>query len=396
MEKLKKVLREKSKGINCVYISSYVPRKCGIATYTRDLTRAIDLINPYCESRIIAMVKPEDKIKYPPEVKFEVNQYDIGSYIKAANYINKSIADIVVLEHEFGLYGGEFGEYIIKLVERIKKPLIITAHTIPDNPDGGYGRALKDVIKFTDKVIAMMPESIQKLVKNYNYPVENIEIIPHGVPDIVMEPNEKYKRKKGLKDKIILGNINLLSEIKGIEYIIEALGAIKKQFPGVLYLIIGQTHPVVLKIEGEKYRNFLKRKIKNLNLEENVKFINKYMSLGELVSWLKAIDIYITPYLDPQQSASGALAYAIGAGKACISTPYLYAKEVLARGRGVIVPFRNSGVIANAVIDICRNPEKKLKLEKKAYEFGRLMTWYNVALQHLKLFNEVLDIRENI
>jgi len=396
LEKLKKVLREKSKGINCVYISSYVPRKCGIATYTRDLTRAIDLINPYCESRIIAMVKPEDKIKYPPEVKFEVNQYDIGSYIKAANYINKSIADIVVLEHEFGLYGGEFGEYIIKLVERIKKPLIITAHTIPDNPDGGYGRALKDVIKFTDKVIAMMPESIQKLVKNYNYPVENIEIIPHGVPDIVMEPNEKYKRKKGLKDKIILGNINLLSEIKGIEYIIEALGAIKKQFPGVLYLIIGQTHPVVLKIEGEKYRNFLKRKIKNLNLEENVKFINKYMSLGELVSWLKAIDIYITPYLDPQQSASGALAYAIGAGKACISTPYLYAKEVLARGRGVIVPFRNSGVIANAVIDICRNPEKKLKLEKKAYEFGRLMTWYNVALQHLKLFNEVLDIRENI
>ncbi len=396
MEKLKKVLREKSKGINCVYISSYIPRKCGIATYTRDLTRAIDLINPYCESRIIAMVKPEDKIKYPPEVKFEINQYDIGSYIKAANYINKSIADIVVLEHEFGLYGGEFGEYIIKLVERIKKPLIVTTHTIPDNPDEGYGRALKDVIKFTDKVIAMMPESIQKLVKKYNYPVDNIEIIPHGVPDIVMEPNEKYKRKKGLKDKIILGNINLLSEIKGIEYIIEALGVIKKQFPGVLYLIIGQTHPVVLKIEGEKYRNFLKRKIKNLNLEENVKFINKYMTLEELVSWLKAIDIYITPYLDPQQSASGALAYAIGAGKACISTPYLYAKEVLASGRGVIVPFRNSGAIANAVIDICRNPEKKLKLEKKAYEFGRLMTWYNVALQHLKLFNEVLDIHENI
>jgi polysaccharide biosynthesis protein PslF len=396
LEKLKKVLREKSKGINCVYISSYIPRKCGIATYTRDLTRAIDLINPYCESRIIAMVKPEDKIKYPPEVKFEINQYDIGSYIKAANYINKSIADIVVLEHEFGLYGGEFGEYIIKLVERIKKPLIVTTHTIPDNPDEGYGRALKDVIKFTDKVIAMMPESIQKLVKKYNYPVDNIEIIPHGVPDIVMEPNEKYKRKKGLKDKIILGNINLLSEIKGIEYIIEALGVIKKQFPGVLYLIIGQTHPVVLKIEGEKYRNFLKRKIKNLNLEENVKFINKYMTLEELVSWLKAIDIYITPYLDPQQSASGALAYAIGAGKACISTPYLYAKEVLASGRGVIVPFRNSGAIANAVIDICRNPEKKLKLEKKAYEFGRLMTWYNVALQHLKLFNEVLDIHENI
>ena len=390
MEKLEKILREKNNSIHSTFISSYIPRKCGIATYTKDLTRAINLINPYSKSEIVALIKPEDKIDYPPEVKLKINQYKVDSYIKAADHINKSKTDIVVLEHEFGLYGGDFGEYIIKLVELIKKPLIITTHTIPDNTSEGYGLVLKDVLKFAEKIIAMMPESLQKLIKNYNCPKEKIEIIPHGVPDIPLEATTEYKKIKGFEDRIILGNINLLSTSKGLEYTIEALKKIKEQFNNVLYLIIGQTHPVVLKTEGEKYRKFLKEKIKQYDLQGNVKFINKYVSLKELVVWLKIIDVYITPYLDPQQSASGALAYAIGAGKICISTPYLYAKEVLAEGRGIIVPFRNSQAIADAVIDICENSQKKLKMENKTYKFGRLMTWYNVALQHLKLFDEVL------
>lgn len=281
-------------GISGIYISSFVPRKCGIATYTSDLTRAIDLINPYCGSNIVALIRPEDKIDYPPEVKFKISQYNIDSYIKAADYINKSRADIVILEHEFGLYGGEFGEYIIKLIERLKKPLIITAHTIPVNPNAGYGLVLKDVLKFADKVIVMMPESLKKLVKYYKYPEGKIEIIPHGVPDISHESNEGYKKKKELKGRIILGNINLVSEVKGLEYIIEALREIKEHFDNVLYLIIGQTHPIVLQTEGEKYRNFLKEKVKEYNLQKNVRFINKYMTLSELISWLKVIDIYIT------------------------------------------------------------------------------------------------------
>jgi len=396
LDKLKKILREKNRRINSTFISSYIPRKCGIATYTKDLTRAINLINPYSKSEIVALIKPEDKIDYPPEVKFKINQYKVDSYIKAAVHINKSKTDIVVLEHEFGLYGGDFGEYIIKLIELIKKPLIVTTHTIPDNTSEGYGLILKEVLKFAEKVIAMMPESLQKLVKNYGCPKEKIEIIPHGVPDIPLEATAKYKKIKGLEDRTILGNINLLSAGKGLEYTIEALKKIKEQFNNVLYLIIGQTHPVLLKTEGEKYRKFLKEKIKQHDLQGNVKFINKYLSLEELVLWLKIIDVYITPYLDPQQSASGALAYAIGAGKICISTPYLYAKEVLAEGRGIIVPFRNSQAIADAVIDICENPQKKLRIENKTYKFGRLMTWYNVALQHLKLFDEVLGKYENI
>ena len=390
LSKLEKLIREKNKCIRGIYISSFVPRKCGIATYTKDLTAAINFINPCSQAEIIALIKPEDQIDYPPEVKFKISQNKTESYIKAADYINKSKADLVLLEHEFGLYGGEFGEYIIKLLELLKKPLAITTHTIPDDPTIGYGLALKDVIKYAKKVIVMMPESIDKLIKKYNYPREKIEIIPHGVPDIKLESNDSYKKKKGLDGRIILGNINLLSEVKGIEYTLEALKEIKKQFSNILYLIIGQTHPVVIQTVGERYRDSLKEKIKEYNLEENVEFINEYISLDELVEWLRVIDIYITPYLDPQQSASGALAYAIGAGKVCISTPYLYAKDVLAKGRGIIVPFRDSKAIADAVIDICENPQKKTDIERKTYKFGRMMTWHNVALQHLNLFEIML------
>jgi glycosyltransferase involved in cell wall biosynthesis len=390
MKKFKKVIEEKCKGVDSIFISSFVPRKCGIATYTRDLTRAIDLINPGCESKIVAMDKPEDNIDYPPRVKFKISQHDIGSYFRAADYINESQADIVILEHEFGLYGGEFGTYINKLVELIKKPLVITAHTVPDDPDTGFGLALKDVMRFADRVVVMMPESLSKLTGKYNYPPEKIEIIPHGVPNIPVEFDALYKRKKGLENSLILGNINLLSANKGLEYTIEALKEIKKHFPDVLYLIIGQTHPNVLQFEGEKYRNFLKEKIKKLDLKNNVRFINKYISLEELISWLRTIDIYITPYLDPQQSASGALAYAIGAGKVCISTPYLYAKEVLARGRGIIVPFRDPGAIATAVVDISQDPRKRLEIEDRAYKYGRLMTWHNVALQYIRSFGQIL------
>jgi len=391
LKKLKKILKDKYRNVKSIFISSYVPRKCGIATYTRDLTRALDLISPHFESKIIAMVKPEDKIKYSSKVKFEINKYDISSYVRAARYINKSSDDIVVIEHEFGLYGGEFGKYINELARRLKKLLIITSHTIPDNPYYGYGAALKDLIRFATRIIVMMPESREKLAKSYNYPREKIEVIPHGVPDISLESDIRYHSKCRFRNSLILGSINLLSENKGIEYAIEALPGIKKEIPDVLYLIIGQTHPNVLQTDGEKYRNFLQEKVNALGLEKNVRFINKYVSIKELISWLMTFDIYITPYLDSHQSASGALAYAIGAGKICISTPYAYAKDVLSEERGIIIPFRNPGAITDAAINVAKNYQKRMEIEKKVYKYGRLMTWYNVAMQHLRLFNKVMD-----
>ncbi len=382
---------KKNEGIKTIFISSYVPRKCGIATYTKDLTRAINEINTCAKAEIIAIIEPGDNIIYPPEVTFKIEQNNIASYIKAAGYINDSSADIVVLEHEFGLYGGQYGDNIIRLLELIKKPLVITTHTIPDNPDEGYGRALRGIICFGEKIIAMMPESIIKLKNKYGLPKKKLELIAHGVPDIPYMPNDSHKKEKGLEGRIILGNINLLSESKGLEYIIEALKEIKTEYDNILYLIIGQTHPVIIREFGERYRNYLKKKIKEYDLTDNVKFINKYLTLEELIEWLKVIDIYITPYLDPEQSASGALAYAIGAGKVCISTPYLYAKNVLGEGRGVLVPFRDSKAIADAVIDICKNPQKKMNIEKETYKIGRLMTWNNIALQHLDLFSKIIS-----
>ena len=220
-------------------------------------------------------------------------------------------------------------------------------------------------------------------------PAEKIVVIHHGTPDLPFASTEAEKKKKELSDRLVLGNINLLSNIKGIEYSLRATALIAKEFPKVLYLVIGQTHPVDKVNNDEKYRKSLIALVKELHIDKNVRFINKYLSLNELVDWIKAVDFYITPYLDPEQAASGALAYAVGAGKCCISSPYMYAKEVLANGRGVIVPFRDPKAIAEAVIKLWKNKNKKLEIERKAYSYGRLMTWSNVALQYLNLFEAV-------
>ena len=391
---LERVLSKETKSIRAIYVSSYIPRHCGIATYTKDLTNAINLLNPYALAEIMAVNRLEDVPDYPWEVKFKINQDDLSAYLQAADYINQSGADLVSLQHEFGLFGGHCGEYIVPFIERLRRPLITTLHTVVSDPKSDYGIITKRLIKKSKAVIVMMKEIKEKLVINYGAQPKKIVVIPHGAPDLPFSLTEKFKKKRKLAGKIVLGNINLLSAVKGIEYALEAVSSIAKKYPNVLYLVIGRTHPVVLQNEGEKYRNFLKQKVKKLGISGNVKFVNEYLSLDELLDWLRAIDIYITPYLNPQQSASGALAYAIGAGKPCISTPYLYAKEVLSDGRGTLIPFRDSNSIAQAVIDLWENPEKRKETEKNAYSYGRLMTWSNVALQHLNLFRALSNRNE--
>jgi len=393
MKSLEDVIKRKP--VKVIYVSSYIPRKCGIATYTKDLTNEINKLNPYALAEILTMNRPEDNFSYPWEVKFKINQNELGSYVQAANYINQSEADLVILEHEFGLYGGKGGDYIITFTEVLKKPLVITFHTLIDDPGNEYGIVQKRLADSATAITVMINDSVKKLIKTYDAPEDKIAVISHGIPDLTFGATEYFKRKKRLAGRTILGNINLLSEAKGVEYALEAVAKVVKEKPDILYLIIGQTHPVVLARDGEKYRNFLRGKIKKLGIQKNVRFINKYLSLDELLEWLQTIEIYITPYLNPQQSSSGALAYAIGAGKPCISTPYLYAKEVLSGGRGVLVPFRDSKAIANTIIELLDNPQKREEMEKRAYEFGRLMTWSNVALQHLDLFQTVLGKKIN-
>ncbi len=391
MKNFELILREQEEPLNVIYVSSYIPRQCGIATYTKDLTNAVNLLNSRSLAEIMVMDRPEENLEYPWEAKFKITRDNLASYLAAADYINHSNADLVVLEHEFGLFGGDAGEYIIPFVESLKKPLVTTCHTVVNDRGSHYADVLKRVAKKSDALVVMMENVAQKLVTLYGIPRSKIVVIPHGVPDFTFNQVEKYKKKRNLQDRIVLGNINLLSDNKGIEYALEAVAVIAQKYPNVLYTVIGQTHPEVLRKEGEAYRDSLKAKVKELGIQDNVKFVNKYLSLEEVMEWLKSIDIYVTPYLDPEQITSGALAYAIGAGKACISTPYVYANEVLGDGRGIFVPFRDSNAIAEAVLRLLGDPIHKADIEYKAYTFGRLMTWPKVAQRHLNLFRTVLQ-----
>lgn len=382
------------KPIRVIYVSTYIPQKCGIATFTKDVTTAINMLNPHALAEIMPIVKPNENPQFPWEVKYKILQCELNSYLQAATYINNSSCDLVLIEHEFGIFGGNCGEYIIPFLEAIQKPKIMTCHTIIDNPQNEWGQIFQKIVKNVDAFTVMTQDSGQKLIKLYKVKKNTIAIIPHGTPDLAYNSTEIHKKKKHLSGKLVLGNINLLSENKGIDYALEAVAQVVKKYPQVLYLVIGQTHPNILEKEGEKYRNYLKKKIKSLGIQKNVRFINRYLPVEELIEWLKVIDIYITPYLDLQQSSSGALAYAVGAGKPCISTKYLYAQEILANGRGILVPFRDSSAIAKAIIKLCEDHSLKKRIENRAYKYGRYMTWTSVALQHLDFFAETIKKHE--
>ncbi len=383
MKNLQKVLTQQQQPLNVIYVSSYIPRKCGIATYTKDLTNGLNLLNSRSLAEIMAVTRPEEGIAYPWEAKYKITYDDLASYLSAAEYVNQS--------HELGLFGGTAGEYIMHFAEALERPLVSTFHTVLDNPKSKQGEISKRLAKKSEAIVVMMEEVAQRLVKHYGIARKKIVVIPHGVPDFAFNAVEKYKRKRQLTGRLVLGNINLLDPNKGIEYALQAVAIIARTFPEVLYTVIGQTHPELKRRADEKYRNYLKKVTRDLNIINNVRFVNEYLPLEDLVKWLKSIDIYITPYLEPQQITSGALAYAIGAGKACISTPYVYSKEVLADGRGVLVPFRDPEAIARAVIDLTKHPQKRNAIEYKAYQYGRLMTWPNVAQSHLSLFRTVLN-----
>lgn len=388
-----KTLEEQHKTVKAIYVSSYIPRKCGIATFTKDLTNAVNALNPLALSEILAIndpLAPNGSYDYPWEVKYRIAQHDLDRYIKAADYVNSSSAEIVCLQHEFGLFGGKDGEYILEFLKRVNKKIVTTLHTTPESPNPNQKRIIKEIFRYSNAVVVMIEPVVERLLKVYKVPKRKIAIIHHGVPDIPFGGTEHFKRLTRLRGKIVMSAINLISENKGLEYAIGAVPEVIKEFPDFVLLIIGETHPVVKKRYGEKYRRQLENLVKDYKLEDHVKFINKYLSLEDLVDYLRATDIYITPYLDPQQIASGTLSYAVGAGKVSISTPYLYAKEVLNNDRGVLVPSRDSAAISQATIKVLKDKKYRESLEREAYKFGRLMTWSSVALAYFDLFNLVL------
>ena len=379
--------------VDMIYVSTYIPRKCGIATFTKDLTNAINMINPLRLSKIAAMDnKMTESVVYPHEVEFRIREDNYEDYKDLARYINENAFDLVSIQHEFGIFGGTNGELVLPFLDEIKKPVVVTLHTVLEFPTSNQRGIIQKICRKARAVVVMLDAASEILNKVYGVEKDKIVMIRHGVPDFPRLQLYRCKKKFGLSRRTVMTSVNLISPSRGFEYAIEAVPKIVKKVPNFLYLVIGETHPLYLKENNWKdpYRRKLLKLVKKLKVENHVRFVNKYVSLKRLVSYIGASDFYVTPYLNPEQIASGSLSYAIGAGTACISTPYRYAKEMLCDGRG-IVPFQNSEAISDVVIRLVENPEERETIEAKVYETGRTMTWINIAHQYYHVFKFVTD-----
>ena len=368
------------------FIGNYLPRQCGIATFTTDLCEAI--AEEYKDTSCIAL--PVNDIEcgyaYPSRVRFELTQKDIESYRRAADFLNINNIEIVSLQHEYGIYGGRAGGYILTLLRELRMPVVTTLHTILKDPDPDQRRVLEEIAALSDRLVVMSERGKEFLQSIYRVPLEKIDMIPHGIPDVPFVDPSFHKDLFGVEGKSVLLSFGLLSANKGIENVIKALPAILEKYPNVVYIVVGATHPHVLQNEGETYRLSLQWLAHEKGVEGNVIFYNRFVSLEELIQFISAADIYITPYLDAAQITSGTLAYTVGAGKAVISTPYWYAEEMLAEERGVLVPFSDPEALAKQVMDLLGNDSKRHAMRKRAYLFGRDMIWPQVSRRYMKSF----------
>ncbi|MDD5148449.1 MAG: glycosyltransferase family 4 protein [Candidatus ainarchaeum sp.] len=332
---------------------------------------------------------------YPKNVQLQIDQDDRDSYLLAAEKLNKCKKTMgICIQHEFGLFGGTYGDYLIPFMEEVKKPIVTTFHSILDpksasQPQRHIRYVVKKIAENSHKVVVISGYGKDILMQKYKIPEEKIAIVPHGVPFIQFGKTAEAKKELGLEGKKVMSSFGLLSNKKGIQYALKALPGVVEKNPDLLYLVIGETHPLVRKREGEKYRNKLKKMVNDLGLKGNVMFYNKYLPLEEICKYLQATDVYITPYFDPQQISSGTLAYAIGAGKACISTPYLYAKDALRHERGILVPFKNAKAIGTAVNRVLSDRKYREKIEKNAYNYSRAWTWPKIADSYVHLFRHI-------
>jgi glycosyltransferase involved in cell wall biosynthesis len=371
-----------NKQLKVLFIGTYVPKECGIATFTYDLLNSIceGSKDIYCE--VIALNDPSETYDYPKEVVFEIERDKIEDYYRAADYINQSDIDIVCLQHEFGLFWGEAGDYIFAILSGISKPVITTMHTVIRDPEPEYRISTEKLIEYSEKLIVMSQTAVDILKMVYETPEDKIEVIFHGVPDSPFNNCDKYKEILNLKGSPLVLTFGLLSQNKGIESILEALPDVIDQYPDLVYLILGATHPIIKKNFGEAYRQYLKNKVFELGLDNNVIFHDKFVEKEELCNYILASDIYVSPYLSREQIVSGALTYAIGMGKAIVSTPYWYAQEMLSDNRGLLIDFGDIEGFKKSLLYLIENPEECYKMRKKAYNFGRKMTWKNVGREY--------------
>lgn len=365
------------------YISTYPPRECGIATFNQNLLKAIGYNKEVVseDSFVVAMSDSEnlDEYEYPKEVKYIIRQENQKDYIKGADYINTSFADVCILEHEFGIYGGESGVYILPLIGRLQKPLITILHTVLKDPSYMQLTIIREIAKHSAKIVVMSQRAVGFLTSRYGIPVEKIQLIEHGVPDLEAKQQNPVRNSLAFKGKKVLFTFGLISRNKGLETVIEALPKIVEKNPDVMYVILGTTHPGVVRNSGEEYRDSLKKLARKLNVENHLTFINKFVSEEELFDYLTACDMYITPYLNEAQITSGTLSYAVGAGAAVISTPYWHAQELLADNRGKLFDFKDSAGLATIVNDLFDDEVKLQAMKSNAYNYGLHLRWPKIG-----------------
>jgi len=394
--KLFQFLRESMNKIEPAYIATYPPSECGIATFTKDVVTSVAKYTPFSRPTVVAVKREHEIEPYERIVRFQILKEVRNSYLDAAKFLNESSVDIVSVQHEYGIYGGPDGEYVLDLVEALEKPAVATLHTVLQNPSPNQKRIIQELGRMCEVLIVMVKTGRQILLDVYGVDPRKVTVIPHGVPNVHRVSTTSVKRALGIADKLILSTFGLINRGKGIEYVIQAMPKILERHPNAIYLVLGETHPGVRRHEGESYRNMLTEIIDKLGIHEYVRFNNRFLTLNELVRYLCATDVYITPYLNKDQIVSGTLAYALGCGKAIVSTPYLYAEEVLAEGRGLLVDFASPGSIAEAVNRILDDKDLKESLEAAAYRYGRRAAWFNVAVDYLELFHMILNRRKMI
>jgi glycosyltransferase involved in cell wall biosynthesis len=386
--------------LSIAFVATCPPRQCGIATFSSDLERALKAADRSVLIQWAAINEATSIHLYGPHVCWRIRQGDPDSYRSAANHLNAAAIDVVSLQHEFGLYGtwgDPFEDHLTPFLDVLEKPLVTTLHSVLPDPSASVCAAVRRIADRSATLIVMAERARSLLIHDYGIQPEQVNVIPHGVPPIQPHGRTRIKEQLDLTGRTLITTFGLVDPRKGLEYMIEAMQVVREQDPTALYLIVGKTHPELVRREGEAYRRQLLQLVKDRGLQAHVEFVDEYLTQAQIVEYLLASDVYVTPYLDPQQITSGTLAYALGAGKAIVSTPYPHAAEVVTRERGILVPFRSQSALAESTLRILGDPALKQSLEHAAYAYGRETAWPRVGQRTMAILrNAVVSTRANV